>query len=181
MSARTFLLVLAAACATPPAALPTHAAEPLLALPPAALGRELHLAQRVTLTRAGERFAFEAQLEADATSVRLAAFALGQTVARLSWDGQRLTETHSARVPEVVTPARILSDVQLAFWPEAAVRAGLPAGVVLEAAAAHRRLLQHGEPVVEVRYAGPGPDFPRLEVEHLVYGFTLLIESTGVE
>jgi hypothetical protein len=171
-------LVLAAACATPQKAPPPAPDELVLALPPAALGRELHLAQRVTVLREGARFAFDAQLEADASALRLAAFALGQTVARLSWDGQRLDETHSSRTPEVVTPARIVSDVQLAFWPEAAVRAGLPPGYELVVSPARRLLLRQGLPFIEVRYEGTGPAFPRIEVDHVAHGFQLVIEST---
>jgi Protein of unknown function (DUF3261) len=145
----------------------------LLALPPASLGRELHLAQRITVERAGQRVVLDAQLEADAQTVNLAAFVLGQTVARLSWNGVTLEETHSSRVPEVVTPARILSDVQLAFWPTDAVRAGLPPGYTLDELGATRTVLREGRPFETVVTVSP----QRSELEHLAFGYRLLIES----
>jgi hypothetical protein len=170
-----------AACVTPPKPAPTPGDEALLALSPASLGRELHLAQRVTFTRGATSMAIDAQLEADSSSLKLAAFALGQTVAKLSWDGVHLEETHSQRVPEAVTPARIMSDVQLAFWPEDAVRAGLPAGYALQVTPARRLVLHQDAPFIDVRYTGTGPVFPRIQLEHVAHGFTLLIESTEAE
>lgn len=166
------------ACATPPTP-PPAARDPgaLLALPPAALGGELHLAQRVTFTRGETSMTFDAQLEADPSTLRLAAFALGQTVAKLTWDGVRLEETHSQRVPDAVSPAHIMSDVQLAFWPEASVRAGLPAGYALQVSPARRLVLHDGQPFIDVRYDGAGPAFPRIAIDHVAHGFRLVIES----
>lgn len=172
-------VVLGACVTTPPPVERTH--EVLLQLAPAALGRELHLAQRVTFVRGSTTMSFDAQLEADSSALRLAAFALGQTVARMTWDGVRLEETHSQRVPDVVTPARIMSDVQLAFWPEESVRAGLPAGYSLESSATARRVLHDGEPLIDVRYVGTGPIFPRIELNHVVHGFRMIIESTEAD
>ncbi len=145
----------------------------MLALTPSSLGRELHLAQRITVVRGAQRTTLDAQLEADAQSVNLAAFLLGQTVARLSWNGVTLEETHSTRVPQVVTPARILSDVQLAFWPTAAVRAGLPTGYSLEEVASTRTVLRAGQPFETVVTVSP----ERTELEHFAFGYRLIIES----
>lgn len=165
--------------ATGPAAGSTD--EGLLRLAPSTLGRELHLAQRVTFHRGATTMAFDAQLEADATALRLAAFALGQTVAKLTWDGVHLEETHSQHVPEVVTPARIMSDVQLAFWPEAAVRAGLTPRFSLEVGPARRMLLKDGQPFIDVRYTGEAAVPSKVELDHVQHGFQMVIESTEAE
>ncbi len=145
----------------------------LLALSPGSLGRELHLAQRVTVHRGDQTWAFDAQLEADAHVVQLAAFLLGQTVAKLSWDGATMEQSHSERAPDVVTPERILSDVQLAFWPAAAVREGLPSGYSLLDDGARRTVLHDGRPFVSVNVG----DLARVELEHHAYGYRLTIES----
>ena len=105
MRAGLIALVVAAACATAPRPLPVT--EFGLRLSPASLGRELTLSQRVTVVRGEERRSFDAQLEVDASSVRIAAVALGQTVATLSWDGKSLEQKVSQRVPEAVTAGRI--------------------------------------------------------------------------
>jgi hypothetical protein len=157
---------------------PPKADELLLALPPSALGRQLHLAQRIGVTRGESHWSFEAQLEAEPDEVRVAAFALGQTVARMVWNGVRLEETHSTHVPDAVTPARILSDLQLAWWPEEAVRAGLPAGFAVSTTGSVRAVTRGGQPFAQVRYEGAGPIWPKMELKHLAYGYTLEIEST---
>lgn len=167
-------LLLAAACVTAPVRPTPTEPRALLALSPASLGRELHLAQRVTVHRGAQTWAFDAQLEADAQTVNLAAFLLGQTVARLSWNGVTMNETHSERAPDVVTPARILSDVQLAFWPAAAVRDGLPAGYSLLDEGPRRTVIHDGQPFVTVSASA---DQSRVEFEHLTFGYRLTIES----
>lgn len=164
-------------CATTPAPR-TEAAPVLLTLSPASLGRQLHLAQRISIFRGEGHWSLDAQLEAEPDEVRLAAFAMGQTVARLVWNGVHLEETHSTRVPDVVTPARILSDVQLAWWPEAAVRAGLPPGYEVTTSDGVRHLTHQGAPFADVRYEGPGPIWSRIELVHVAYGYRLVIEST---
>lgn len=160
---------------TPPSGAPSDGL--LLALSPASLGRELHLAQRVTVFRGSSTWAFDAQLEADSTEVLLAAFAMGQTVARLRWDGHALEETHSERTPDVITPARILSDVQLAFWPASAVREGLPAPFALEEKPGERLVRRDGAPFVSVRWLEQTPTSSRVELTHLTFGYRLVIES----
>lgn len=172
MRAGLISLLLIAGCVTaprPPPAPPEFG----LRLPPASLGRELALSQRITVTRDGERRSFDAQLEADAAEVRLAAVAMGQTIASLRWDGHQLEERVSVHVPPVVTAARILSDVQLALWPLAAIRAALPPGFSLDEAAGARRLLDRGAPFATVTQVGEG----HLRLVHHRYGYQLDIES----
>ena len=168
-------LVLAAACATTPKPLP--AAEFGLRLSPASLGRELALSQRVTVVRGQERRSFDAQLEVDASSVRIAAVAMGQTIATLSWDGKSLEQTVSERVPEAVTAARILSDVQLAWWPVGAIRAGLPSGFVVAEDGGARVVTENGVPFASVSYEGTAPAWKHVRLTHQRFGYVLDIES----
>lgn len=144
-----------------------------LRLSPASLGRELQLAQRVTVVRGEERKSFDAQLEVDASSVRIAAVAMGQTIASLVWDGKTLEERVSAHVPPAVTASRILSDVQLAWWPAEAIRAGLPSGFSLEDGAAGRVLMRDGAVFASVTYEGSR----LVRLTHHRFGYVLEIES----
>ncbi|MFZ5442798.1 MAG: DUF3261 domain-containing protein [Myxococcota bacterium] len=169
------LLTLLTGCVTTPR--PPPPAEFALRLSPASLGRELQLVQRITVLRGDERRSFDAQLEADATVVRIAAVALGQTVASLSWDGTTLAQQVSTHVPPAVTAARILSDVQLAWWPAEAIRAALPGGFSLLDEAGERVLLRDGAPWARVRYEGTAPAWRHVRLEHAHFGYALDIES----
>lgn len=171
----TLLLLLAGCATTPPPRAPAERGV-LLRLSPASLGRELWLRQRLTVVRGETRRSFEAQLEVDARAVRLAAVALGQTLATLTWDGVTLDARTSPGAAEAVNGPRILSDVQLAFWPEAAVRAGLPAGFSLDAQPGRRTVREGSAPVVVVTWR----DDTHLELAHLRDGYRLEIESVEV-
>jgi hypothetical protein len=84
-----------------------------------------------------------------------------------------MEQSRSERAPEVVTPERILSDVQLAFWPSAAVRDGLPRGYTLLDDGTHRTVLHDGQPFISVTMG----DGSRVELEHHTFGYRLTIES----
>ncbi len=169
------LALLLAGCVTTPKVLPP--AEFSLRLSPGSLGRELQLAQRITVVRGEERRSFDAQLEVDAASVRIAAVALGQTVASLHWDGTTLEQHVSAHVPPAVTAERILSDVQLAWWPATAIRAGLRDGFTLEEGQGQRALLLDGAPFAQVTYEGTAPAWAHVHLTHQRFGYALDIES----
>ncbi|SPS01222.1 DUF3261 domain-containing protein [Cupriavidus taiwanensis] len=160
LSALALAAVLAAGCASPGAVAqrtaPAAAATALLRLPPAALQRELKLQQHITVefTVQGrtERRELLALLEADAARTRLAAIGGGQVLARLDWDGTTLQVSRAPWAPAELQPERILSDLQLALWPAAAIRAALPEGWSFDATPALRQLRQGGEAVAEIRF-----------------------------
>lgn len=164
-------MVLLAGCATAPA--PASDAAPVLRLSPASLGRELQAQQQLAVTARGQARRVDVLLEVDAAAVRLALVTFGQTAARLSWDGTTLTEDRAAWLPAVVSGERILSDLQLALWPEASVRAALPAGWFLDADAQGRTLRQRTVPVVTVAYPSPG----RILLDQRHDGYQLVIDS----
>lgn len=169
----TVLLALAlTACASGPA--PT--AVPLLRLSPAALGQPLALQQRLTVDAQGRRQQLEVGLEADAQAVRLAVLDLGQTVARLEWDGRQLTEARAAGWPDAVRGERILSDLQLVYWPADAIRAALPAGWTFSVQPGERSLRLGERAVVQVRY----PATDAAELENLVERYRIRIDSRAL-
>lgn len=175
----TLLALLVASCVTTPK--PPPAPEFGLRLSPASLGRELSLSQRITVVRGDDRKSFDAQLEADAASVRVAAVAMGHTVAQLSWDGKSLEKKVSTHVPPAVTAERILSDVQLAWWPAEAIRAGLPAGYTLEETPTSRVVTEQGAPFASVTYEGTAPAWKFVRLTQQRYGYVLEIESVEAQ
>lgn len=163
------------ACATPRGR--ASAAEELaLALTPASCRCALSLDQRLTVSEGTNTHGVDARLEVDGASVDVALVSSGQVVGALHWDGKRLEARSPLAWPPVVTPARVLSDVQLVWWPEAAVREGLPAGWVLEEEPLARRLRRDGLDVVSVRYEGSAPAWRRVVLEHRGR-YTIEIES----
>lgn len=163
-------------CVTTPAPKPPGD-DFILKLAPAAFGRELQLAQRITVVRGDDRKTLDAQLEIDAQEVRIAAMALGQTVASMRWDGKTFEQQVSTHVPSAVTADRILSDVQLAWWPADAVRAALPAGYLLDEQGATRTLTRDGAIVATIEYTGAAPAWKKVRLQHARYGYALDIES----
>lgn len=175
MRAGLIAVLLASGCVTTPR--PPAEAEFGLRLSPASLGRELQLSQRVTVVRGDERRSFDAQLEVDGSAVRIAAVAMGQRVATLVWDGTTLVHEVSVHVPPSVTASRILSDVQLAWWPAEAIRAGLPAGYALEEVKGTRVVTQAGRAFASVSYEGAAPAWKLVRLTQPRFGYVLEIES----
>jgi hypothetical protein len=166
-----------AGCA-PALVAPPGVAELELHLAPAALGRQLQLTQRVTGTWGRDRGSFEVLFEVDAEAVRIAAVALGRTALWLTWDGSTLRQEASRWLPPGITAARILSDVQLAWWPVAVIRDALPPGLALqESPAGERRLLRDDRVLVTVAYEGTPPAWRHVVLRHLGLGYQLDIES----
>ncbi|TDM05734.1 MAG: DUF3261 domain-containing protein [Ideonella sp. MAG2] len=146
--------VLLQACAHAPAP-PPEAGVPMLRLSPASLGCVLSAQQRMAVAVAGRAAqSAEVLLEVDAQAVNLALVALGQTVARLVWDGQTLSEARAPWAPAALSGERVLSELQLAGWPLDVVQAALPTGWTLTASERGRELRQGGALKLRVDY-GP--------------------------
>jgi hypothetical protein len=169
-----------AGCATTPrapqAAMPADNA-PLLRLAPAALGRSLALQQQLTVTHGDESHRLDALLEADATELRLIVQAVGRPALRLRWDGTTLEQTRADWLPPQLTGERVLSNLQLAYWPPQAITAALPTGWTLVATDATRELRQGDEVVIAIAYPSP----QRIEIDQRRAGFRLDIDSVPLE
>lgn len=160
-----------AASATQPAA-----GMPWLALAPAALGCTAAVQQRLTVQPPGQAAKeLDALLEVDATSMKLAILNLGQMVGTLEWDGQQIHPQLSRWWPAVLEPAQVLSDVQLAFWPQQAVSGALPEGWSLQVSAAGRVLQYRGMERVRVRII----DANALELVYQQGLWSLRIDTPG--
>jgi len=162
-----------AACASSPSSPAT--ATPLLRLAPSSLGRELAVVQQLEVQAAGQTRSLEVALEADAQSVRMAFMQLGQTVARLEWDGRQLEQSLAPGWPKVVSAERVLSDLQLVWWPAEAVRAGLAPGWRLAESPQTRELIYEGRVVTSVRQLAP----EHVELNQRAEGYTVQIRTRG--
>lgn len=130
-----------------------HDDAPTLRLTPASLGHELSVRQRMDVEAGGGARSFEAVLEVDQEEVRLAVLQLGQTIARLSWDGRQLTQSLAPGWPAIVSADHVLSDLQYVWWPLDQLQAELPSGWALRQSPGSRELRHGDHLVMEIRAA----------------------------
>lgn len=168
-------LLLLAGCAAHPARQAAAAlATPALRLPPSALAQPLALQQRLTFRHGDRHDSVDAMVESDAAGTRLVIHAQGQVALRLDWDGKELKQERAPWLPAALDGERVLTDLQLVYWPVSAIAAVLPPGWTL-AEEGGRRVLRKGETVVAT------VDYPRPLQAHLeqhALGYALDIESS---
>lgn len=178
------LLPLLAACATTSA---RRGFEALPLLPPAAFGAEVAGMQRLTLSRLraagtgsepGDRLTLDAAVEVDAAGLRVAGVLLGQRILLLAWDGRELREQREQVVPQALSGRAILRDLQLVYWPAAAIRAALPRGWQLQEQATRRQLL-HGATVVFESERGDTAPLGKASLWNHVGQYRIDIESSN--
>jgi len=154
---------------------------PLLRLSPVQLGSELNLTQRLSITRlngsADNQQTLDVLLEMDAQRVHLAGFALNQRILTLSWDGQQLETERNPLVPAVIDGAHILRDIQLVYWPLAALQTVLPAGWTLSEQNQQRTLRHQQKIVLTIHYQGIPHWNGRAVLENQQEGYRLQIDS----
>ena len=174
------LVLLLGACATSVLEPPLQLPQPRLA--PSAMGVTVSVAQRLTVERAPEgrpvaTRSLDALLEVDANQVHLAAFALGQRVMTLRWDGIALKSERHPLLPAEVDAAYVLRDIQWMYAPLDALRSILPSGWQLEERG-NERTLSHGmTPVLLIQYDSAARWGGRSRMENRLEGYSLTIES----
>lgn len=133
------LTVLAAVgCAAPRPLLPP--------LAPQTLGASITVRQQVTARFAGEMRSLQVALKVAPADLSLIGLtAMGQRLFTLSWNGRRAKLETVVDSMADIDPARILADLQLAYWPLAALRAALPDNLRLEQYGTARVLWRDGE------------------------------------
>ena len=175
------LLLLAASLATTSAC--SHApmraealalATPALRLLPSALPQPLSLEQRLTFVHGNRRDTVDAMVESDADGTRLVIHAQGQVALRLDWDGKDLHQQRAPWLPTALDGERVLTDLQLVYWPLAAISAALPPGWTLADTDGRRMLRKDGALVATVEYQQSA----RARLQQHALGYTLDIESS---
>ncbi len=160
------------ACMTRPVST-QPAPTPMLRLSPASLGAPMARQQELEFRFGKQRQVVDALLEVDATEVRLALLAMGQSALRLRWDGTELHETRAAWLPSALQSERVLSDLQLVYWPTADIQRALPEGWVIRESSGARDLLHGDEVVVAISF----PSSDRIELTQHRDGYRLIITS----
>lgn len=150
---------------------------PLGYVAPAAFGQSLTLTQQITVEARGETRSFEAVVAIDAERVDLAALAMGRRMIAVHLDAAGLREERSPLVPDAVSGARILRDLQLAYWPRPALAAALPADWSVEDGEHSRDVMHDGVTILHVEYSGTPRWRGRTTLEHRRFGYRLTIES----
>ena len=147
-------------------------------LSPASLGRSVYAQQQLEAEFNGQSWQMQGALEVTPQGLRMVGLTpFGQRLITLLWDGQKLLEERTAHLPQTVQGERILSDVQLMYWPLPALRAALPAGWRVEQEGGVRRVFDAEREIIKIQCAIPDPWQGRCVFEHQVYGYRLTLDS----
>lgn len=136
-------------------------------LSPALLGRDFSAVQRVDGEFGGHPALFLFYLEVEGARLSLVATTPdGTALFSLVQQGEEVQVESSPLLPRQWRPASVLMDLQLAYWPAAAVADNLAgSGLQLEESGGERRLLRDGRPVTVIR-RGADPWRTPLRLEH---------------
>ena len=150
---------------------------PLLRLSPAALPTPMALQQRLTFSHGQRTQTVAALVESDASATRVVVHAQGQVALRLDWDGKDLQQQRASWLPAALDGERVLNDLQLAYWPLAAIRAALPDSWSASEHEGERSLDKGGVRIVSIRHVSPN----LVELQQHSLGYSLRIESAAVQ
>jgi len=180
--------VVAASCTAHSPTNPAHpsAANPAISgrwplLAPDSLGRSVQVKQVLHAAFDGHTVDLQCVLTVEPQRLSIVGLnALGLRAFTVGYDGTRIDEKRAPQVPATVGGARLLDDVQLAYWPLPALQAVLaPAGwTVVEPFAGTRRLLRGESLVAEVHYADPDPWAGRVWLANFEDRYSLSIETS---
>lgn len=152
---------------------------PPLALSPASLGATVALQQRLEVRHAGRSQHAQALLEIDAESLRLVLLAGPKRLLTLHWDGIELTHERDPALPEALSAQRFLVDIQLAYWPTAAIRSVLPANWSLLEDGATRTLSHQDQTVLQIESDASVRWLGRILITRPTSGHRLQIDSVS--
>jgi len=150
----------------------------LALLSPASLGRTVYAQQQLQAEFNGQSWQMQGALEVTPQSLRMVGLTpFGQRLITLLWDGQKLQEERDAHLPQSVQGERILSDVQLMYWPLPALRAVLPPGWHVEQTGGVRRLFDAERALINIECTTADPWQGRCVFEHQIDGYRLTLDS----
>jgi hypothetical protein len=162
----------------------TAAAEHWPLLAPATLGASVTVSQRLRAMHGEREMSIECAVDVDAGRILLVGLLpAGPRLFTASFDGTRIDAQSSRALPAALSAERMLNDLQLAFWPLAALERAF-AGTgwrVTEPDPRTRRLLRGGSLVAEVHYAGADPWHGRVWLANFVADYSIAIDSAAVD
>lgn len=178
-----FIAVALAACAhsPPPADVARPVVDPLLS--PDSLGRSLTLSQIVTGEYGDERYTL--RIETEVTSDHLVVVGLTPLgVPLFSLEQKAGSSTiDMMKVPDQLPfdPRHMLSDLQLAYWPTAALAGALARRSMTMAGGwedGFRRVIDRdGRLLVEILYTNPGSDRYEIVIQHFDHPYRVRIRT----
>ncbi len=151
---------------------------PFAPLPPASLGRTVQAEQILRIAYGERGLTLQCAAGVTPAETSLSCFtALGQQAFFLKHDGR--TFSSEAAAQDAIAPERILTDLQLAYWPLAVLQAALAGGEweISEPAPGLRRLRRDGALHTEIHYAGAEPWNNRLWLVNFEQRYSLDIAS----
>lgn len=146
-------------------------------------GPSRRIVQQLTAVWPGRQETLLCVLELDNRRMAMAGLTGdGLSLFDLSYDGKTLQSDKNPLLPESVAPELIIADLQLVYWPVAALQKMLPRPWRLEADSHHRRLYFNEEPRVDVRYLAPDAIWPKaVELVNHRYNYRLQIKTISYE
>jgi hypothetical protein len=150
-----------------------------LKLAPSSLGASISLQQHITVERGGRIDELDAALEVDPEQLSLVGLALGQRVLTLHYDGSTLTSWRHPMLPAQVRGEDVLEDIQLTYWPAAAIAQALPPGWRIEDDGLRRTLWSNDAPVTVIAYSTRPRWGGKVELSNLRYHYRLTIQSVS--
>ena len=148
-------------------------------LSPLSFGQEVSLFQRITVHENERVNQIEIALEIDADRIDLVGLAMGQRVLSLHYDGTTLTSSRHTMLPKEVQAEDVLENLQMALWPEDAVRDALPSGWKMEESAGKRFFYLHEQLVSEISYSTEVRWLGVIEIHNQRFGYHLVIHSVS--
>lgn len=130
---------------------------PMLA--PADLERSLAALQKVSGERDGQQYVMLFQLEIDARHLAMVGSTVGgNTLFSLEYRDGKVNTSVSPLVPAQIDPAWVLADLQLVFWPQAAIERALAGSAFsLASSPGLRELYYRRERLIRVEYSSVDP------------------------
>jgi len=131
----------------------------------------------------GASFEALTAVEIDPRWLRVAAVGpMGNRIMLLEWDGRSYQEERDPHVPAEFPLKVVLRDLELALFPAAAVRSGLPSSdwTLLERPRG-RELLLDGTPVIRIEYSTDDPYTSTIHFKHLTLGYQLEIRPADTD
>jgi hypothetical protein len=175
------LLLALAGCASQPSQPAAEAARPLL--PPDTLGREVVVNQVVRASIGTRHLTFNCVVTVKQGAMTVIGLnATGLRLFTVRYDGAGVQTEKARDVPPLFEPEQLLADLQLVFWPLAALQPRLQqAGWQVSEPAPGTRRLQRGEQLIaEVHHGAAEPWAGRSWLVNLRYGYSLQIDSQAL-
>ncbi|MCL1886774.1 MAG: DUF3261 domain-containing protein [Betaproteobacteria bacterium] len=146
-------------------------------LSPASFGRAISLHQSLSVNQNGHTYVLEIALEIDPSRIDLVGLAMGQRVLALHFDGSQLVSSRHFMLPKEVQAEDVLENLQLALWPEEAIREALPPEWQMEVSDRKRFFYFKGVRIIEIHYSNALYWLGTIEMHNQPYNYHLTIQS----